>query len=195
MEENVTELCELAYKYGADKCFKIGHQYTPFYYELFKDRRNEIKKVLEIGVGNLRQYKHIVNYHLGASLYMWRDFFPNAQIYGIDIDPTSVFDDGRVKTFLGDAGKKEDLENIIKEIGTDIDIVVDDGSHHFDDQRDALETLMPILDKKVTYIIEDCRRVRRLSVEHLQWDSFIPVLLPNDKPRIKDGIVVFTHKK
>lgn len=44
---DMTELCELAYKYGTDKCPQIKHFYTPYYYKLFKDRRLSVKKVLE----------------------------------------------------------------------------------------------------------------------------------------------------
>src|SRR3990172_4410475 len=70
------ELSKLGIKYGTDKIGK--HNYLPVYYDLFKDRRNEVKKVLEIGTAE------------GASLFMWRDFFPNATIYGAEIDPKRV---------------------------------------------------------------------------------------------------------
>jgi len=39
-----TPLCKLAFEYKTDKCPKIKHVYTPFYYELLKDRKNTIKK-------------------------------------------------------------------------------------------------------------------------------------------------------
>jgi hypothetical protein len=190
----LTELCKLAYKYGSDKCPEIGHQYTPFYYEFLKDKRQSIKKVLEMGVGSTRQYKHIANYHLGASLYMWRDFFPNAQIYGGDIVPSSVFEDGRVKTFLCDERNEGDIKRLIEQTGSDIDLVVDDASHHIADQRFLFKTLMPLLKKDVIYIIEDCGRTRSLSKELGEYDCFIPKLIPNDRPSAHDGIIVITNK-
>lgn len=154
----MNELSELAIKYGTDKCIgvgKQGHFYTDFYYEEFKDRKYSIKKVLEIGVGNKECMAHCPNYIEGASLFMWRDFFPNSQIYAIDILPDLVFKKDRVETFLYDQFDREDLLELISRIGTDIDLVVDDGSHIPEHQVFTCKTLMPILNKSVEYIIED----------------------------------------
>ena len=76
---------------------------------------------------------------------MWRDFFPNAHIYGADIRPETIFNDERITTYLCDERKKEDLVNLIKNTGSDIDIFVDDGSHHLNDQIFTCKTLMPLL--------------------------------------------------
>lgn len=192
-----TELCELAYKYGADKCPQINHNYTPFYYELFKDRRQSIKKVFEFGVGNFRQFKHIPNYTRGASLYMWRDFFPNAQIYGADIVEESVFKTDRLETFQCDETDKEQVVELMKKIGSDsIDLFVDDASHHVHDQRFLCETVMPLLKKDVIYIIEDTRRFRMLSKQLPQYNCMQAPLAPNPnpKPRQPDGILIVKHK-
>jgi hypothetical protein len=151
-----TELCKLALKYGTDKCPKIKHHYTPYYYELFKDIRESVKKVFEMGVGFKEDMKHAPShYKPGASLFMWRDFFPNAQIYGADILPELVFKEDRVETFQCDQTKKEDLQNLIKKTGTDIDIFIDDGSHVTEDQAFTCLTVLPLLKKDVIYIIED----------------------------------------
>jgi len=190
-----TELCELAKKYGADKCPQIGHQYTPFYYELFKDKRNDIKKVFEFGVGNMRQYKHIPNYKVGASLHMWRDFFPNAQVYGADNKPDSVFKTDRLETFLCDERYEEQVIKLIKKVGADIDIFIDDASHHVHDQRFLCETVMPLLKKDVIYIIEDTRRYRMLAKQLPQYDCVGAELLPNTRIKHNDGLLIVTHKK
>lgn len=154
MELNkITSLCKIAYKYGTDKCPQIKHSYTPFYYKLLNGRRKSIKKVLEMGIGYYSRNRH----HLlrGASLYMWREFFPNAQIYGADICPETIFQDERIKTYLCDERKKEDLVKLIENTGSDIDLVVDDASHHVDDQIFASRTLLPLLQTHTIYIIED----------------------------------------
>src|SRR5512135_143176 len=96
-----TPLCELAFRYGTDKCPQIGHQYTPFYYELMKDRRELVKKVVEIGIGYpgcLREKGF--HYYTGASLRMWRDFFPNAHVYGADFREACMFMDNRITTVV-----------------------------------------------------------------------------------------------
>jgi len=188
-----TELCELAMKYGADKCPNIWHMYTPFYYEYLKDKKHSIKKVLEVGVGNNRQIKYIPGAYIGASIRMWRDFFPNAMIYGADKAKESIFEDERIKTFYCDETVKEDIENLVKQTGTDIDLVIDDACHHVANQIFLLETLMPLLDKKVIYIIEDCRRTRTIRKMFPQYETFIPNLLPNEERLAHDGIIILRN--
>ncbi len=189
---NPTPLCELALKYGADKCPTIGHQYTPFYYEFLKDKKETIKKVLEVGIGNNRQIKYIPGGVIGASIRMWRDFFPNAQIYGADRAPESFFTDERIQTIFCDETKEEDIKNLIKQTGTDIDLVIDDACHHMENQVFLFKTMMPMLDKGVTYIVEDCRRTRMIRKMFPEYESFIPQLPVNEDINAHDGIVIFT---
>lgn len=172
MDSNITPLCKLAYKYGTDKCPQIKHAYTPVYYKLLNDKRQSIKKVLEVGIGhykNMQTVKVIYEpglkryYHRGASLYMWRDFFPNAQIYGADRVPEAIFQDERIKTFLCDERDKEDLAQLITETGSDIDLVVDDASHRVDDQIFLAQNLLPLLNQDVIYIIEDVTHSKLIS--------------------------------
>ncbi len=170
----ITELCKLGYKYGTDKCPQIKHAYTPFYYEFLHKRRQSIEKLLELGIGHTRPNKHIpeVVYELGiapqlmrgASLYMWRDFFPHAQIYGADNNPETIFTDERITTYLCDERKTEDLTQLVHHIGRNIDIVIDDASHRTHDQIFAASTLLPLLTKDVTYIIEDVTHSK-----HICW--------------------------
>lgn len=155
---DLTPLCKIAYKYGTDKCPQIAHLYTPYYYQLFKGRQNSIKKVVEIGIGMPQTFPpppKDYHYVVGASLRMWRDFFPNATVYGADIVPEAIFEDERIKTFLCDETKKEDLEKLIKNVGSDIDLFVDDGFHSKEAQIFLCKTVLPMLNKKVIYIIED----------------------------------------
>ena len=183
----ITTLCRLALKYGTDKCPQLKHSYTPFYYELLKDKQKTIKKVLELGIGYFKgmpQKKMIFdpglnrNYHLGASLYMWRDFFPNAQIYGADIHPETIFEDERIETFICDEREKADILRLIKNTGSDIDLFIDDGNHNSRRQIFLAKTLMPQLKKDVIYIIEDVRHpeeiMNALSEYNCQVSQFLP---------------------
>ena len=145
----MTELCDIALKYGTDKCPEIKHHFTLFYYDMFKDSRTSIKKVLEVGIGKMAPL-----FMRGASLYMWRDWFTQAQIYGADIDPTLIFDDDRISTFLCDQTKEEDLKRVIAQTGSDIDLFIDDGSHLPEHQIFTCLTVMPLLDNPI-YVIED----------------------------------------
>jgi hypothetical protein len=178
---NETALCKLALKYKTDKCPKRGkHTYTPFYYSLLKNKKKSIKKVLEIGIGK------------GASLYMWRDFFPNAKIYGVDYRQDLLINKGRIESILCDQRRKEHLKNLIDIIGTDIDLVIDDGSHRPRDQVFTCLTLIPQLNKGVTYVIEDVADpsiVERFS----QYDVKIPKIDQSVK-RYDNRLVIVRHK-
>ncbi len=147
-EYGMDDLTKLAIKYKADKWGK--HHYTPYYHKLFKNKRN-IKKVLEIGAGE------------GNSLFMWRDYFKKAWIYSAEIDPKRVFGEYHIQVFPCDQSKKDDLIKLFAEIGTDIDLVIDDGSHKPEDQIFTALMILSILKKGAIYIIEDVAKPEIIS--------------------------------
>ncbi len=134
-------LTQLAQKYNCDKWGK--HHYTPIYYELFRDKRMSIKKVLEIGVGE------------GAGVRTFAEFFPNATLFGAEIDPKRIWNKDSVEIFLCDQSSRPDLESLIQKTGPDLDVVIEDGSHVPEHQVFTCRILMPLLKKNVIYIIED----------------------------------------
>ena len=181
--ENLDELSLLCYKYGSDKCPQIKHSYTPFYYNLLKDRQQTIKKVLEMGIGTYKDMKHVDrvfdprlnrHYQKGASLKMWRDFFPNAQIYGADYEPDTLFQEERIETFLCDERKKEDLIGLVEKTGSDIDLFVDDGSHQKEHQIFLCQTIKPLLKDDVIYIIEDVGFPDHIKEALNEYDCQVP---------------------
>jgi len=189
-------LSELAYKYGTDKCPQLNHAYTPFYYKLLKSKRQSIKKVLEMGIGNgMHTRKYFPHAVTGASLFMWRDFFPNAKIYGADNDLETIFKAERIETFLCDQTKKEDLEKLIEKTGNDIDLFIDDGLHASFDQQFLCKTLLPLLKKDVVYIIEDVRLLGKLGRYLAEYDCYIPKLPPKELHNGSgDRIMIVKHK-
>ena len=108
-----TLLSELCDKYGTDKGFNIlenrvfynnwhPHTYTDYYSSLFDHTRQNIKKIFECGIGtNNPEIPSSMGkkYDPGGSLKVWRDYFPNAKIYGADIDKEILFETERIKTF------------------------------------------------------------------------------------------------
>lgn len=187
-----TELCKLAYKYGSDKCPKVKHDYTPYYYELFKDMRSSVKGLLEIGIGDKNQWgmRHVPkHYQVGASLRMWRDFFPNAMIYGMDMDPNCMFEDERIKTFLRVQSRYTDLYKVVKQTGPYLDIVIDDGSHYTSDQIFTCKTMMKLLTKKVIYVIEDVLETKQVLKELSMYKTEV-IRFGDDHSRDNNLIVV-----
>lgn len=188
-----TELCELAFRYRTDKCPQLNHSYTPFYYRLLHPRRQLVRKMLELGIGHPRRMRHVVtDYQVGASLYMWRDFFPQAQIYGADILPEAMFAAERIQTFLCDETKPEDLRQVIAQTGPDLDLVVDDASHARRHQIHACLTLMPLLQRQVIYIIEDINHPRKILAALADYDC---LLFEGTNQRRSDKLIMVRHRR
>lgn len=172
----IDQLTKLAIKHKTDKWGK--HHYTPYYYDLFKDKQKTTKKIIEIGVGE------------GASLRMWQDFFPNANIYGAEIDLKRIFEDGSIKVFKCDQSSEKDLIALIKEVGSDIDFVIEDASHKPEDQIFTCLTLMPKLKRDVIYIIEDVADVTIIEKLSVYDCEMITV-----GERYDDRLIIAKHKK
>lgn len=146
----MTPLCKKAAAYGTDK---LGI-YTPFYNALFESIRGSVQKVLEIGIGTTEAMKHVTGYKPGASLRMWRDYFPGAEIVGIDIDLGVQFQDWRIRTYACDQSDPVQLLTVAQQERA-FDLIVDDGSHEPKDQVRTAITLFPFLRVGGFYIIED----------------------------------------
>jgi hypothetical protein len=155
---NRTELCLLMAYYRSDK--SIWHNYTLIYDELFKDIRYDKIRLFELGLGTLdvNIVSHMTPGFLPlGSLCGWRNYFQNGIIYGADIDKSLIVEQDRLKTFYCDQRDKliiEDLWNN-EELKNGFDIIIDDGSHIFEDSCIFLENSIHKLNKNGYYIIED----------------------------------------
>jgi hypothetical protein len=184
---NHTDLCFLALWHRSDKVPVLGHSYTPFYHSLFGDRRDAVKKVLEIGIG-FPETMPIANYKVGASLYMWRDYFPNAEIYGADIREDILINEGRIHSYKVNQGQSTELFALIDNIGQGFDLIVDDGSHKTDHQIISAIALAKYTD---CYVIEDVQeptKVKR-AIEEYGYECEIHQF---DKAKVDDCLVVVT---
>ena len=144
LEPNLTDL---AMKYGSDKAG--AHQYTQHYERYFTPVRKAPLNILEIGVGG-----YDAKDKGGASLYMWRDYFPCASIYGIDIYDKSGLEGERIKIFRGDQADEDFLNHVGNTIGP-IDIIIDDGSHVNRHVIKTFKTLFQHLRARGIYAVED----------------------------------------
>lgn len=126
---------------------KIIHKFL-HYFEIYdKHFSRFIGKditVLEIGVSK------------GGSLELWRDYFGSkCKIYGIDIDPKcKALESEQIEIFIGDAEDRDFLRTV-KEKVPEIDILIDDGGHHMNQQIVAFEELYPIISPDGVYLCED----------------------------------------
>jgi hypothetical protein len=142
----MAELVELAKKYGTDKWGP--HFYAPHYERHFAPFRNERFNLLEIGIGGYREANAG-----GASVLMWREYFPNATIVAIDIHEKRI-EGERIKVFRGDQADPDFLIDVHRRAGP-FRIIVDDGSHVSSHVIRAFQCLFPLLELGGIYAIED----------------------------------------
>ena len=170
-------LTSLANKYGSDKGsynakYHAGsHHYTRHYAKLFHEIRNKPLEMVEIGL-NLSNFS---NY---ASLNIWLDYFPNANIYGIDIN-IFPFPNDRVILFQGDQGSDPFWQKFINDVPVSFDIVIDDGSHYSPHQQKTLGYLFPKLKSGGLYIIEDLHYTPQKEDKHCMV-AFLKTLITKD---------------
>ena len=92
----------------------------------------------------------------GASLRVWRDYFPNAIIYGAGIDRDILFTEDRIKTFYIDQLDPIAIKEWWSRINEkDFDFIVDDGLHTFDAGLTLFILSIDRLSIDGVYIIED----------------------------------------
>jgi hypothetical protein len=138
---------------------KQVHNYLPVYDRYFAPIRQDVRKVLEIGVQG------------GKSLRMWRDYFPNAEVYGLDLDPAcKAVEEDRIRIVIGDQSKESDLA----ELPTDFDIIIDDGSHIPAHQINTFRHLFRHnMNERGIYVVEDCSG----TLQAIKWFAELADLL------------------
>lgn len=141
------DLIELAIRYGTDKW--NSHWYIRHYQRHFRRLRRKRLKLLEIGVGGYGS-----PYQGGASLRMWKAYFPHAMIYGIDIYDKKAFEEDRIRIFQGSQDDPSFLNEVVREVGG-LDIVIDDGSHINEHVIKSFQFLFPLLNDRAIYVVED----------------------------------------
>jgi hypothetical protein len=164
----LSELSALCDKYGSDKGEIVttghpynwpSHTYADFYEELFGHCRGCLKNVFECGLGT--NNPHVpsnmgISGKPGASLRVWRDYFPNARIYGADIDAKTLFQEERIATFHLDQTSPESIARVWKTVDADeFDLMIDDGLHTFEAGICLFENSFFKLRTSGIYVIED----------------------------------------
>jgi predicted O-methyltransferase YrrM len=137
-------LSAIVAKYGAYK----PEFYHPIYERAFGAWRDKPIKLLELGVFE------------GGSLLAWRDYFPNGEITGVDINPCHVARD-RIRIYQANTNNFDDMGAVCRERGP-FDIIVDDASHDPEDWYGSYQMLWTALKPGGIYAIEDLCTARVL---------------------------------
>jgi hypothetical protein len=161
----LTYLCDI---HGSDKGSRggvttaypwVAHSYADLYAQLFEHCRPSVKLVFECGIGSTNPS---MPYHMGeggkpgASLRVWRDYFPNAHIVGADLDHTVLFEEPRIRTFLVDQTSPTSVAAMWQAVGRrDFDLMIDDGLHEPVGGLTLFEHSIDLLAPHGIYVIED----------------------------------------
>jgi len=179
------------------------HNYTTFYYSIFKDMREKPLRVFELGLGtNNTDIPSNMGSHgrPGASLYGWTEFFPNAQIFGADIDKGILFNSDRINTFFCDQTKPEIIKSMWDEekLKEDFDIIIEDGLHTFDANVCFFENSIHKLKPNGYYIIEDIvnTEINLFEDKMKEWEtkytnlSFSLLRIPSNQNKHDNNLLV-----
>lgn len=158
------DLTKLAAQYGSDKGTSnpTHHGYTVHYNQWFGAFRNEVRAVLEFGV------------HNGASLRMWRDYFPQAMVYGVDyaqeVSEQSLIAlrDDCTRVLIGNQTDPAIWAALVDSEPYGFDLIVDDASHNPQDYIATFNAMWP--HTRRWYVIEDVK-IDDVSQLFASWES------------------------
>jgi len=154
-----TEMCRVMTRHGSDKGNGV-HNYTTIYSVLFGDLRDRPLRIFELGLGTnnpeLASTMGATGYP-GASLRGWRELFPNALVYGADIDRGILFEEDRIRTFYCDQLDDAAIRDLWSrpELQGGMDILIEDGLHTFEANLFFLERSLEQLRPGGIYVVED----------------------------------------
>uniref|UniRef100_A0A6C0K2R3 Methyltransferase domain-containing protein n=1 Tax=viral metagenome TaxID=1070528 RepID=A0A6C0K2R3_9ZZZZ len=185
-----TSLCEIMGRNKSDKgnthIQNSWHNYTTFYHSIFKDMQQSPIRLFELGLGtnNVNIPSNMgSNGRPGASLYGWYEFFPNAQIFGADIDKNILFNTDRITTFFCDQTNPDIIKNMWEtpELQDNFDIIIEDGLHTFAANVCFFENSIHKLNKNGYYIIEDIvyKEAHLFGNKIQEWKKKYPDLIFN----------------
>lgn len=116
----------------------ITHHYLTTYEKYLEPLRGKEFVLLELGVASK------------ASLNMWKIYFPNAHVFGVDNNPDCAGEN----IFIGDVTDEVFMDSVLEKIGTPF-ICIDDASHYGPSTIKTFEYLFPKIANGGQYWVED----------------------------------------
>lgn len=152
-EKNRLSLDDVGRIVGTDKS-SLHHGYLNFYEYFFHYLKDSVVTLLEIGTDS------------NKSLYMWENYFHNGHIVGAMQKKTAdTYKSDRLDIEIGHQNDRRFLEKLAKNFGN-FDIIIDDGTHKWEDQKRTFEILFDHVKPNGFYIVED------LQTSFKRHDSF-----------------------
>ena len=175
------ELSVLFNQHGSDK--SSLHDYHLLYAPILSPRRTEPLRILEIGLGT--NNPDVVSTmgregRPGASLRAFRDFLPNAAIFGADIDRRVLFEETRIKTYYVDQTRASTFDDLAVMLGNkSFDLIIDDGLHSPNANIATMLFALKLLKPRGYFVVED------ISADAVPiWQVIAALLSPKWQPTL-----------
>lgn len=204
------EFAELCDKYNSDKGTNVpdnqrlqwpAHNYPELYERLFYWHRDQVLNVLECGIGttNVSIPSNMTTKGTpGASLRVLRDFFPYANVIGVDIDKNVLFNEPGIETYQVDQTSADSIKSFIHLTSKiKFDLIIDDGLHTYEASITFFENIVERLANKGIYVIEDVRKfelIKYLRYFETKEFSVDIVVLHRDHIGIDDNNCIVIRK-
>ena len=151
------QLASLFDQYGSDK--SNHHNYHLLYAGLLGPKRSSQLRILEIGLGT-NDPDILSNMgpggKPGASLRAFRDFCPNAELFGADIDHRILFEEDRIHTYYVDQTQTDSLDLLSSKLSDrPFDLIIDDGLHSPNANIATMILALRSLRSQGVFIVED----------------------------------------
>jgi len=152
-----------------------AHKYLGVYESLMSPKKYSAKNILEIGVWK------------GGSIKLWYDYFPNANVYGLDsllANQTSlvdIFNKPRIHLYTPiDAYNEDFFKTNFLDKNIKFDVLIDDGPHYLECMKTFVRMYSQVMSEDGILIVED--------LEYLEWAD----VLRNETPdHLKHYIKVY----
>lgn len=202
-----TKMCRVMTRHGSDKG-RGEHNYTTIYSVLFGRVRNQPLLIFELGLGgsNPKFPANMgVNGRPGASLRGWRELFPQALVYGADIDRDILFEEDRIKTFYCDQLDSAAIRDLWSQpvLQGGMDIIIEDGMHTLESSTSFLNGSLGRLRPGGIYVIEDVlqetmeewqNQLETIYSKQFPNHEFALVALPNSSNDRDNNLVIIRRR-
>ena len=159
------------------------HSYIELYNSILFRLKYTATNILEVGIGDFGEKN-------GGSLKLWRDYFTNATIYGLDILPLNrvldeLIEDKRVVLYTEiDAYNETFFKNTFLNTNIKCDFMLDDGPHTLESMKSFTRLYSQIMTENGILIVED--------IPNLEWIEILTQEVPS---HLKPFITVYDLRK
>ena len=155
----INETGKIFLENGSDKSGP-NHRYDLVYHPIFEELGfNNTLNILEIGLGT-NNVSFVSSMGLGgrpgASLFSYKKLFPNAQIYGADVDKGILFEQERIKTSFVDQLRLSTFMDMHSSFNKPAyNLFIEDGLHSITASLNSLIFSLKTVQKNGYIVLED----------------------------------------